>query len=430
VVGSQSQSRVETQTYTESEQPTLTSSSQDTVNMNTQCQRDDEDDEEDDVIVDTEVEDDGADGDDDEVQILSVTTHGVQQPGSKGASSVSSSSSSKKAVATTSSGGKKQMVESSSAVAVTATTSARKSSSVAGASSSSSSSASAMVAVATQAVVPAAGARVRRCVFKQTKNPDPGQCLHLINEMYDFYYAQEEAYTVRPYMHRQEDINAKMRSILVDWLVEVHYKFKLQPPTLWLCVNILDRYLSRVVISRAKLQLVGVSALFIACKFEEIYPPEIKDCIYITDYAYKKEELVAMEAAILLEIDYQVFVPTGYHFLDRFLNSIAASARTRNLACYYAERFLQEPEYLDVLPHKIACAAVYCSLRQQHTQLPASRPFADKALSLPCWGPILQQESGVREDEIIPLATIMMNKVSGLFSHDFELEKQCVIFYS
>jgi hypothetical protein len=213
-------------------------------------------------------------------------------------------------------------------------------------------------------------------------------------------------------MTKQNDVNVKMRSILVDWLVEVHYKFKLQPPTLWLCVNIMDRYLSKVVISRAKLQLVGVSSLFIACKFEEIFPPEIKDCVYITDYAYKKEELVAMEASILQEIDYQVFVPTGYHFLERYLNSMSASARTRNLAFYYAERFLQEPESLDVLPHEIACAAMYCSLRQQHYPLPANKPFADKALTQSSWGHILRTESGVDETDIIPVATKMMIRVS------------------
>ena len=77
-----------------------------------------------------------------------------------------------------------------------------------------------------------------------------------------------------------------MRGILVDWLIEVHNKFKLHAQTLWLCVNILDRYLEKVDVQRTKLQLVGVTALLIAAKFEEIYPPEIKDCVYITDFAY------------------------------------------------------------------------------------------------------------------------------------------------
>jgi hypothetical protein len=71
-------------------------------------------------------------------------------------------------------------------------------------------------------------------------------------------------------MHKQTTLTVTMRAILVDWLVEVHMKFRLVPETLYLCINILDRYLSIVDVERSKLQLVGVTALFIACKYEEI----------------------------------------------------------------------------------------------------------------------------------------------------------------
>lgn len=88
-------------------------------------------------------------------------------------------------------------------------------------------------------------------------------------------------------------MNESMRAILVDWLVEVHAKFKLLPETLFLTVNIIDRFLTIVKpIKRAKLQLVGVTALLIATKYEEIYPPTIKDLVYITDNAYSKEEIL------------------------------------------------------------------------------------------------------------------------------------------
>jgi len=86
-------------------------------------------------------------------------------------------------------------------------------------------------------------------------------------------------------MKNQSDINEKMRSILIDWLVEVHLKFKLFPETLFLTVNVIDKYLSLVDVHRTKLQLVGVSSMLIACKYEEIYPPEVRDFVYITDKA-------------------------------------------------------------------------------------------------------------------------------------------------
>lgn len=79
-----------------------------------------------------------------------------------------------------------------------------------------------------------------------------------------------------------------MRAILVDWLIEVHSKFKLQRETLFIAITIIDRFLEKIKVSKSKLQLVGVSALLIACKYEEIYPPEVKDFVYITDRAYTK----------------------------------------------------------------------------------------------------------------------------------------------
>jgi cyclin B len=90
----------------------------------------------------------------------------------------------------------------------------------------------------------------------------------------------------------QTDINERMRSILIDWLVEVHLKFKLFPDTLYITVNIIDRYLSLKPVTRSNLQLVGVTAMLIASKYEEIYAPEIRDFVYISDKAYTKEQIL------------------------------------------------------------------------------------------------------------------------------------------
>ena len=80
---------------------------------------------------------------------------------------------------------------------------------------------------------------------------------------------------VHDYMGSQPDINAKMRSILVDWLIEVHRKFELMPETLYLTLNIVDRFLSMKAVPRRDLQLVGISSMLIACKYEEIWAPEV-----------------------------------------------------------------------------------------------------------------------------------------------------------
>ena len=73
-------------------------------------------------------------------------------------------------------------------------------------------------------------------------------------------------------MGNQSEINSVMRAILVDWIVEVHLKFRLTPETLYLAINIIDRYLEREQVERKRLQLVGVTALLVACKFEVSRP--------------------------------------------------------------------------------------------------------------------------------------------------------------
>ncbi len=99
----------------------------------------------------------------------------------------------------------------------------------------------------------------------------------------EYFYQISDAY-----MTRQPEITDKMRSILIDWLVEGHLKFKMKPETLFITVTLIDRYLEQENVTRVKLQLVGITALMIAGKYEEIYPPEAKDYRFISDSAYSK----------------------------------------------------------------------------------------------------------------------------------------------
>ena len=121
-------------------------------------------------------------------------------------------------------------------------------------------------------------------------------------------------------MDKQPDITHNMRQILVDWLVEgshriclkylfkifviicssqVSEEYKLQTETLYLAVNFIDRFLSLMSVQRAKLQLVGTAAMFIASKFEEIYPPDVTEFVYITDDTYTKRQVLRMEHLVM-----------------------------------------------------------------------------------------------------------------------------------
>lgn len=100
------------------------------------------------------------------------------------------------------------------------------------------------------------------------------------------------------YMIGQIEINERMRGILIDWLLEVHLKLDLMPETLYLTVNIIDRYLSIQTVTKGKLQLVGITAMLIACKYEEIWPPQVNDFISILPKEYTAEQMVAVEHTI------------------------------------------------------------------------------------------------------------------------------------
>jgi hypothetical protein len=247
---------------------------------------------------------------------------------------------------------------------------------------------------------------------RRVKRSDPSQCLEIIAPMYNLFYQQEDDYLVKPYMAAQKDINNRMRGILVDWLVEVHYKFRLQSPTLWLCINLLDRYLEKKTLLRNKLQLLGVTCLFVACKFEEIYPPEVRDCVYITDNAYNRDEVLAMEQSVLSVLDYKLCVPTGYHFLTRYLNIINANEKTRFLAFYYAERNLQESLSFNHKPSELVSAALYAALQhevQENCRYDSDNDDDDYPHAV--WPDILIEETGFDESDLLQLARSMMKHV-------------------
>lgn len=183
-----------------------------------------------------------------------------------------------------------------------------------------------------------------------------------VNLMYKVFGDQETQYQVKcDYLSNNTLINEKMRCILVDWLVEVHLKFKLVPETLYLTIAIIDRYLEVSQVRRSRLQLVGVAALLVAAKYEEIYPPEFKDLIYITDKAYNKQDILEMESEIVTTLKYDFTLPTIHSFLCRYLKAAHADRAMVQLACYLAERSLQEYSMLRFLPSVIAASAVMVS---------------------------------------------------------------------
>ena len=136
------------------------------------------------------------------------------------------------------------------------------------------------------------------------------------------------------YLSDQTEILPRMRAVLIDWLIGVHLQFHLLQETLYTTVAILDRYLQHDVkkISRSKLQLVGVASMLIAAKYEEIYAPEVKDFVYITDRAYTERDILKMEIRVLAVLNFNLGRPLPLHFLRRASKAGGVEAATHTLA--------------------------------------------------------------------------------------------------
>ncbi|KAF8400732.1 hypothetical protein HHK36_014032 [Tetracentron sinense] len=162
----------------------------------------------------------------------------------------------------------------------------------------------------------------------------------------------------------QRDITQSMRGILVDWLVEVSEEYNLVPDTLHLTVYLIDRFLSQNYIERQRLQLLGITCMLIASKYEEICAPRVEEFCFITDNTYAKGEVLKMEIEVLNYLGFQLSAPTTKTFLRRFLRAAQASYKVSSLeleflANYLAELTLVEYGFLKFLPSLIAASAVF-----------------------------------------------------------------------
>ncbi|XP_047318577.1 putative cyclin-A3-1 [Impatiens glandulifera] len=211
---------------------------------------------------------------------------------------------------------------------------------------------------------------VREIEAAASKFDDSEMCDGYVTEIYDYLHNMEKEAKRRPlqdYIDKvQKDVTANMRGVLVDWLVEVAEEYKLQSDTLHLSITYIDRFLSLNPLNKQRLQLLGVSSMSIASKFQEINPPTLDDFCYITDNTYKKEELVKMEADILKSLKFEVSSPTINTFLRRFSRISEQDRKYPDLefellGCYLAELSLLDYGCVNFLPSMIASSVVFLS---------------------------------------------------------------------
>jgi len=182
-------------------------------------------------------------------------------------------------------------------------------------------------------------------------------------DIYTYLRQSEQKYMAKAaYMSKQTDITHSMRSILVDWLVEVGEEYKLNTETLYLAVSYIDRFLSFMSVQRAKLQLVGTAAMFIASKYEEIYPPDVGEFVYITDDTYNKRQVLRMEHLVLKVLGFDLSGPTANVFLSQMCQMSKSSDKIHHLAMFLSElSLLHGDKFLQYPPSMIAAASLALS---------------------------------------------------------------------
>jgi len=237
---------------------------------------------------------------------------------------------------------------------------------------------------------------------------NPQLCAEYVPTMYNYLRELEDQMKVKPDFLKGCPINGKMRGVLLDWLVEVHLQFKLLQETLYMTVAIIDRFLQieGLTIKRNKLQLVGVSAMFIASKVEEMYAPEINDFVYITDNAYSALEIRETELRILRAINFGLGRPLPLHFLRRNSKAGDVDVLQHTVAKYVLESSIVEYDFAQISPSMLAAASLFLSIRL----LESNSKLSD------CWTPTLQHYSTYSSQQLLPVVCKLagvMKKASG-----------------
>lgn len=175
------------------------------------------------------------------------------------------------------------------------------------------------------------------------------------NEVWTIMLQKERKYCRDPlYFRRHSFLQPRMRAILLDWLTEVCEVYRLHRETYYLALDFVDRYLSvKHDIAKQRLQLVGTTALFVAAKMEEIYPPKLSEFAYVTDGACTENEILGEELLMLKGLNWSLSPITVNSWLNIYLQlsclgSKCSKTSNFNIPNYSQQQFVQVTQLLDL----------------------------------------------------------------------------------
>ncbi|KAG6037506.1 hypothetical protein E4U41_005051 [Claviceps citrina] len=210
------------------------------------------------------------------------------------------------------------------------------------------------------------------------------------------------------YMSHQDDLEWKTRGILIDWLIEVHTRFHLLPETLFLTVNIIDRFLSEKVVQLDRLQLVGITAMFIASKYEEVLSPHVENFKRITDNGFSEAEILSAERFLLSTLNYDLSYPNPMNFLRRVSKADNYDIQSRTIGKYLMEISLLDHRFMAYRPSHCAAASMYLA-----------RMMLDRGP----WDDILAYYAGYDKKEVQPVVDLMIDYLARPVVHEAFFKK-------
>lgn len=173
----------------------------------------------------------------------------------------------------------------------------------------------------------------------------------------------QETIPLYDYMKYQPDLQWTMRAILFDWISDSAETLELDLETVFITTHIIDCFLSRKQVKRTELQLLGVSALLIATKFQEKYCIQPNDLAEMTQNAYTPEEIRNLETTILAELNFDVYNSSSLLFFETLAKLLKFSQRQRHLGWLFLEGTLLNAQILYFKPSTVAFACAYIVMK-------------------------------------------------------------------
>lgn len=173
----------------------------------------------------------------------------------------------------------------------------------------------------------------------------------------------EKKYKIKPSFLKKRRVTPEMRSMLINWLYDVHATFELIEETLFLCVQIIDLYLQVHNIPKEKLQLLGISALYLASKYEDVNVPYIEEFADVTDDSFTCAQIRRMEIAILKTLKFTLGKPSPLYYLQKFTKAAQVTTKQEMLAKYFMELSLLDAEFASYKPSLLAACSLCLSLK-------------------------------------------------------------------